>query len=176
MAQDTFRGSPDAAARLGARAEAAGAPTLNFGQRSLQRFMYVLITYWSIFWLLNGLDKFFNYPKFFGKTRDADFVAYFARLDLPDGLALIVLDAIGWLEILLGVSFFIGLFILRRTRKLTLINLEISLLAFLGFSIADILFGDRKELWEHGTYSILIIISYLSTLFIAREIPGFRRD
>ena len=87
-----------------------------------------------------------------------------------------VLDGIGWVEIALGISFFIGLFILRRTRKLTLINLEISLLAFLGFSIADILFGDRKELWEHGTYIILIIISYLSTLFIAREVPGLRRD
>ncbi len=176
MAKETFRGNPDAAARLGARTDDAEGSDLNFGQRSLQRFMYVLVTYWAIFWLLNGLDKFFNYPKFFGKTRDASFVEYFSRLDLPDWLALVVLDGIGWVEIALGISFFIGLFILRRTRKLTLINLEISLLAFLGFSIADILFGDRKELWEHGTYIILIIISYLSTLFIAREVPGLRRD
>ena len=173
MSQDTFRGRPEAAARLGARTEGAD---LSFGQKSLQRFMYVLITYWAIFWFLNGLDKFFNYPKFFGKTRDSSFVEYFSRLDLPDWLALFTLDLIGALEVLLGISFFIGLFILRRTRKLTLINLEISLLAFLGFSIADILFGDRKELWEHGTYSILIIISYLSTLFIAREVPGLRRE
>jgi uncharacterized membrane protein YphA (DoxX/SURF4 family) len=172
MAQETFRGRPDAAAKLGARTEGAGSSELSFGQRSLQRFMYVLV----IFWLLNGLDKFFNYPKFFGKTRAGSFVEYFSRLDLPDWLALVVLDGIGWLEIILGISFFIGLFILRRTRKLTLINLEISLLAFLGFSIADIMFGDRKELWEHGTYTILIIISYLSTLFIAREVPGLRRD
>ena len=154
---------------------AAAADKLNqgrtFGQHSLQRFMYVLTTYWFLFWFLNGLDKFFNYPHFFGVTRDQKFIKYFATLDLPPFVALVSLYAVGILEVLLGISFLVGLLLLHRTRKITLVNLELSLFIFLGFSIADILFGDRKELWEHGTYIVLIIISYLSTLLIARELP-----
>jgi hypothetical protein len=35
-----------------------------------------------------------------------------------------------------------------------------SILVFLAFSAGDILFGDRRELWEHGTFFILVIITY----------------
>ncbi len=45
--------------------------------------------------------------------------------------------------------------------------LKTGIFLFTVFSIGDILFGDRAELWEHGTFMILTLITYL--LYIMRE-------
>ena len=37
---------------------------------------------------------------------------------------------------------------------------------FLAFSVGDILFGDRQELWEHGTFMVLTLLTY--QLYIGR--------
>ena len=42
----------------------------------------LIAIYWMFFWLLNGLDKFFNYEFFnyeffFGENRHAQFIQYF---------------------------------------------------------------------------------------------------
>jgi hypothetical protein len=68
----------------------------------------LLPLFWSVFWLLNGLDKFCNAPGFFGVTRDAAFVEYFARLHLPAGVALGSLYLCGVTEVLLGLGFGAG--------------------------------------------------------------------
>ena len=35
-----------------------------------------------------------------------------------------------------------------------------SVLVFVIFSTGDILFGDRTELWEHGTFIVLCLLTY----------------
>ena len=35
-----------------------------------------------------------------------------------------------------------------------------SILVFVVFSVGDILFGDRAELWEHGTFLVLCLVTY----------------
>lgn len=133
----------------------------NITDNSLSRFYHLLSGYWFIFWLMNGLDKFFNEPTFFGVTRDAKFVDYFASIGLPEPLALFSLYAVGIYEIALGVLFFIGLAFGRKFKTIVLIGLELGITLFALFSLGDILFGDRKELWEHGCYIGLTVLSYL---------------
>lgn len=122
----------------------------------------LLLAFFTMFWLLNGLDKFLNrHPFWFGTARDAKFVDYFARIHLPAQMALTTLYSFGVLEILLGVSFALSLLIGRRIRPvLGQISFKVSILMFFAYSIGDILFGDRAELLEHGTYLALIIVCF----------------
>ncbi len=117
----------------------------------------MLLGFWCAFWLLNGLDKFFNQPHFFGVTRDEKFVEYFARLQLPPSLALGSLYTCGVAEALLGVGFAAAL--ATGLRALERLALKASLLIFFTFSVGDVLFGDRMELWEHVTFLVLVLAS-----------------
>ena len=128
----------------------------------------ILVAFWASFWLLNGLDKFFNGQYFFGVTRDEKFIDYFARLNLPSGPALVTLYTFGVLEIILGLSF-LSILVLRNVNPVfNRLNFKLSMLLFFAFSIGDILFGDRPELWEHGTFLVLAIISFEFFLFTER--------
>lgn len=138
----------------------------SYADYSVNRFQFLLTAYWAAFWLMNGLDKVFNGPNFFGITRDAKFADYFARIGLPEPVAMAALQGICVYEIALGVLFFVVLF--GRTRwgafdptRLNLIALELSLALFVFFTLGDVLFGDRAELWEHSCYIALAILSYL---------------
>ena len=129
-------------------------------ERSFARFHDVLAGFWLVFWLMNGLDKFFNQPTFFGVTRDGSFIEYFSRIDLPESVALFALYSIGVAEVALGISFIVALMSRERFKSLIVNNLEVALGIFVLFALGDILFGDRKELWEHGCYIGLIVLSY----------------
>jgi hypothetical protein len=144
----------------------------------------LLFTFWAMFWVLNGLDKFFNgkavkdetwgsYHKgWFGVNRDEKFIHYFDRLSLPEELALGSLYTFAVLEVLLGMAFLSLLFqgtpkVIHRT------CFKSSLILFTCFMTGDILFGDRTELWEHGTFMILVIITfqlYLDRALIRKEV------
>ena len=129
----------------------------------------ILSAFWASFWLLNGLDKFFNGEHFFGVTRDEKFIDYFAGLLLPSQLALTTLYAFGVAEVLLGLGF---LYILIRRDAppvLNRLNFKFSMLLFFAFSIGDILFGDRAELLEHGTFLVLVIVSFEFFLLVDRS-------
>jgi len=109
----------------------------------------------------------------YGVNRDEQMIEYFSRLNLPKEFALISLYSIGVLELLLGLAFsalFVwsvlpekmrenkaGLFADRTIHRLAFKG---SILVFMIFSVGDILFGDRTELWEHGTYIILCLYTY----------------
>ena len=54
---------------------------------------------------------------------------------------------------------------LQKRNKIIRLTFKISMAVFFGFSIFDILFGDRMELWEHGTFLILATIHYVYILF-----------
>jgi len=118
-----------------------------------------LLTFWTLFWLLNGLDKFFNSPTFFGVTRDEKFINYFASLALPANLALFTLYTFAILEVLLGLSFLHSLLNRRAPAILTKINFKLSMCLWIIFISGDILFGDRLELWEHSTFMVLSVVS-----------------
>jgi hypothetical protein len=166
----------------------------------------VIIAFWGLFWLLNGMDKIFNgtfepninsyatkyvaipnngqdtisfslYPMepkgWFGVNRDAKMIGYFKRLNLNEDIAIGSLYLIASLEILLGLSFLFDLFTRRKHFNLIRLNFKLTMLIFFGFTIFDILFGDRMELWEHGTFLILATIHFVYILF---GVPGKEFD
>lgn len=112
----------------------------------------------------------------YGITRDAKMTNYFARIGLPKWLALASLYVLGVFEVVLGLVFLAllawsALPRVTRERKTgrlrhftdrTIHRLAFKggIIIFLLFALGDILFGDRAELWEHGTYMVLCLITY----------------
>ena len=112
----------------------------------------------------------------FGVNRDEKIIGYFARLGLPSELALISLYFVGGIEIILGLAFLSILFykpLLPKqlekaleankafaTQTVHRLAFKASSLLFVVFMVMDILFGDRTELWEHGTSLILTALAY----------------
>jgi hypothetical protein len=106
----------------------------------------------------------------FGVNRDAKIINYFQRLYLPPWSALISLYTLALLEVFLGVIFsriFIEEYRKSRNLNPSIKNRTIHRLAFkfgiiifIIFTIFDIILGDRAELWEHGCFMILYLVSY----------------
>ena len=108
----------------------------------------------------------------YGVTRDAKFVAYFRTLHLPAGVALATLYTIGVIQLLLGGLFLALLYCCAQrpssqprnrafqTRATHRVAFKASALVFYVFCVGDVLFGDRMELWEHGTYLLLTLITW----------------
>jgi hypothetical protein len=46
------------------------------------------------------------------------------------------------------------------TQTIHRLAFKISSLLFVAFMVMDILFGDRTELWEHGTFLIMTALTY----------------
>src|SRR5260370_9578260 len=144
------------------------------------RLEYILYLFWALFWTLNGLDKFFNGtvvqtpsgPKefgWFGVTRDQKFIDYFAKLYLPKWTALSFLYTFDVLEIIVGLTFLLILFWRKMPSVFLRLVFKASMLIFLIFSVGDILFGDRQELWEHGTFMVLTLLTYQMYIGRAQE-------
>jgi len=85
---------------------------------------------------------------------------------------LVTLYGIAVAEIILGLTFLL-IFIksllpqhkiqkesLYGTRTLHRLAFKGSAAIFLFFATGDILFGDRTELWEHGTFFVMALLSY----------------
>ncbi|PZD94134.1 hypothetical protein DNH61_19465 [Paenibacillus sambharensis] len=132
-------------------------------------FAFIVHGFWAMFWLLNGLDKFFNHNYFYGVTRDEKFANYFATLNLPGYISAICLYAISVIEILLAIAFVVLAVKSASNKSLQSLAFKISMLIFFVFSAGDILFGDRAELWEHGTFLILVMTSFMLVQFQARQ-------
>lgn len=123
-------------------------------------FPAIIGMYWGGFWLLNGLDALFNSPEFFGYDHLADMIAHFALFNLPESLARLAIYLIAALEIVLGISFLIALFHARYEASQQRCNFKTSAFIFIGLSFGDVLIGDQTQLWEHGTYLLLVLGSY----------------
>lgn len=168
----------------------------------------ILFLFWTFFWGLNGLDKFFNGTSepildkgsatealvddktgevvytvqpsqkigWYGVNRDDKFANYFDRLSLPQWVATVSLYFFAILEIILAILFFwlflkqfsgrditddgdgkISLFEDRTVHRLIF---KLSIWIFIAFLTGDILFGDRAEVWEHGTFLLMTLITY----------------
>ena len=163
----------------------------------------VIFLFWTVFWVLNGADKFFNgefvanledwsakgvlvdsdgrtthtlHPMEtvgpFGVNRDAQMIGFYQRIYLPHEVALVSLYGIAALELSLGLAFLILLvwsFLPEeRKQKVGLLAdrtfhrmaFKGTMLIFVLFTIGDNLFGERTELWEHGTFLVLCLVTY----------------
>lgn len=110
----------------------------------------------------------------YGVTRDAKFANYFKALHLPPIIATITLYSVSVLEIILAFLFlflFCKQFMRDRDFEEGKVNLfsdrtvhrlifKASIWIFIAFLTGDILFGDRVEVWEHGTYLLMTIVTY----------------
>jgi len=112
----------------------------------------------------------------YGVSRNDKFENYFSRLGLPRWVALTSVYGIAVLEVVLGLAFLAvlawtvgpprwrertgGVFGLFHDRTVHRLCFKTGILIFLLFSVGDTLFGDRIELWEHGTFMILTLVTY----------------
>jgi len=104
----------------------------------------------------------------YGVSRNKKMVDYFSRLYLPAWAAYVVTYGIGIAEILIGLLFFYLLIYeftesrpyVVKIRILHRLAFKSSIMVFVAFTICDILIGDRVELWEHGCYLTLLLVSY----------------
>ena len=166
----------------------------------------ILFLFWTLFWGLNGFDKFFNGSSqlikerwasqgflvdkdktvvysiqpaekigWYGVNRDAKFINYFRTLNLPPAVATFTLYFFAILEIILAFLFF-WLFIrqfldnkdeetdgkisLIEDRTIHRLIFKASIGIFIAFIAGDILFGDRAEVWEHGTFLAMTLVTY----------------
>jgi hypothetical protein len=130
---------------------------------------YIVYGYWFLFWLMNGMDKFMHGasvslgggPLFtwFGKDRTEQFTKYFDRMDLaPEGIAPL-LGACGVIELGVAMLFAVALVSVRRFEQWSGAAFAACALMFLGFSVWDVVVGDRAELLEHGTYMGVVFIT-----------------
>ena len=166
----------------------------------------ILFLFWTLFWGLNGLDKFFNNTSqlikepwasqgflvdkdknvvysiqpsekvgWYGVNRDAKFNNYFRTLHLPPSMATVTLYFFAILEIIIAALFF-WLFLrqfydreddliegkknLIANRTIHRLIFKASIWIFIAFIAGDILFGDRIEVWEHGTYLAMTLVTY----------------
>lgn len=107
----------------------------------------------------------------YGVNRDDKFANYFSRLYLPPVVATVSLYFFAVLEIVLAALFLLlfvkqfgrddfsktGLFGDRTIHRFVF---KASIWIFIAFLTGDILFGDRAEVWEHGTFLLMTLITY----------------
>ncbi|MCR9056068.1 MAG: hypothetical protein NXI02_01920 [Rhodobacteraceae bacterium] len=130
----------------------------------------VVIVFWFFFWLLNGLDKFFapecRFRSLVGNHRVEKFTMYFDRLALDPALVEATLIFAGLVEF--GAA---GFFVWAAIKLLrgepgvayrTDLAITVSIAVFLGFTIFDVIVGDRAELLEHSTYIGVLLVSFLA--------------
>ena len=109
----------------------------------------------------------------FGVNRDAQMVGFFQRIHLPGEMALVSLYGIAVLELVLGLAFLVLLawsFLpeaakdkaeLLADRTFHHLAFKGSMMIFVLFIIGDNLFGERMELWEHSTFLVLCLVTYM---------------
>lgn len=144
----------------------------------------IALLYWFVFWLMNGLDKFLHgvsvsladRPLFtwFGKDRTEQFTKYFDRLDLPHEGITPLLGACGAIELAVAGLFALALADARRFEAWLGAAFAASALLFIGFSMFDVVAGDRAELLEHGTY-LGVVFATAAFLALTQFRPGAGR-
>ena len=109
----------------------------------------------------------------FGVNRNAKMVGFYQRIHLPREVALISLYGVAVLELVMGLAFLVLLawnFLpeaakdrveLLEDRTFHHLAFKGSLLIFVLFIIGDNLFGERMELWEHSTFLVLCLVTYM---------------
>ena len=134
-----------------------------------QLIRYSILIYWSLFWLLNIIDKIIGGSHFLwvGRDRFAQFQKFFASAGIESPViadfALVIAAA---LEAFAFVFFTGALLKLLKNNTETcrswfFIGISLTLATFTIFSIGDHVFGDRFELLEHTLFWFLTLFSWV---------------
>lgn len=130
----------------------------------------LVIGHWAVYWVMNGLDKFLNRTDlglftWHGKDRSEQFGTYLENTGLPQSILDGLLYVTGVIEFLVAIPLILTLIASAKgagiNRKLFEYGFMVSAAIFSGFSFFDVIFGDRAELWEHGTFLIGLLLCYL---------------
>ncbi len=148
--------------------------TKNNNQQDLVR--YFIIGYWSLFWLLNVIDKIIGGAHFLfvGRDRFAQVERFFDSIGLEHPLyANVALIVTAGLEIFALVFFLGSLYYLisknlDTARSWFFIGIGFTLATFTFFSIGDQVFGDHFELLEHGLFWFIALLSLIVFINIDR--------
>ncbi len=136
----------------------------------------VLSLYWFLFWVFNGLDKFFNAESFFGANFKMMLEgALLPSLDLSTSLASPIAIIVGVVELLLGLLFLVALasFIRNKPHRYEVGTacIGLSVLFFAMLSAGAILFGARDAMLQHGVFIGTLLLSGL-TLSASKRAAG----
>ncbi len=127
------------------------------------------VFHWAMYWVMNALDKFLNRTDlgiftWYGKDRSVQFGGYFEKTAVSDAWLHPLLYLTGVIEFLVFIPLFLALWGIHKDGVLYRKHLERGMFwgasIFTGFSFFDVIFGDRAELWEHGTFMILVLVCY----------------
>ena len=142
------------------------------GRNHLRVIAGGVVLYWAVFWIMNGMDTFLCGRdvlafRWHGKDRTDQFGTYLHRIEVDASLVEPILIFAGIWEIALGLGFLATLWSLVRVFPSSAavsgppITVSASILALTGFSAFDVVVGDRAEMLEHGTYMMLVLMSWL---------------
>jgi hypothetical protein len=130
---------------------------------------FLILFYWSVYWLFNSIDKYIAGSQFLwvGKDRFAQFLRYFDSAGWDNAaLANFSLIIVAVLEIF-AFLFFTGALIhliqkrQKVARSMFSLGIGLTLTTFTLFSIGDHIFGDRFELLEHTLFWVLTLFSWV---------------
>ncbi len=128
------------------------------------------VFHWAMYWLMNGLDKFLNRTElglftWHGKDRNPQFGGYFENTALPEHLIQPVLVFTGIVELLVFIPLAMVLAGVVSSGTVSRRAFEAGFFwgaaIFTGFSFCGVIFGDRAELWEHGTFLVTLLACYM---------------
>ena len=137
---------------------------------------YLILIYWSLYFLLNSIDKMIGGAHFLfvGKDRFAQIERFFDSLGLGDPIITnIALIITAGLEIFAFVFFTGALYHLIKknidaTRSWFFVGIVLTLILFTYFSIGDQIFGDHTELLEHGLFWFITLLSWIVFIHIEK--------
>ena len=141
-------------------------------QAAIKSLGFLIIGYWALFWLLNGLDKFLCRTDlgpltWFGNHREEKFTMYMDRLGFGDAIVNPTLVFAGIWELAIAALCAYAMVVFARPgpvapRMLWSIRaVGATIITFIGFCIFDVVVGDRAELLEHSTYIGVAVVSYM---------------
>lgn len=135
-------------------------------------FTFLFSGYWFVFWMMNGLDKFFygeslGFIDWHGKDRHEQMNRYFGNIGVENVDVDAVLNFAGVVEVLAALPFVVvavlilfgGNDLFAKACQFMKAGLIGGFCVFLGFIIFDIIAGDRLELLEHSTYLVVVAVS-----------------
>ena len=133
-------------------------------------FRFGILLYWSLFWLINSIDKIIGGSQFLwvGKDRFAQFQRFFASANWENpmvaNVALIIVAALEIFAFLFYTGALIHLFDKKQNmaRSWFVIGICFTLAIFTIFSIGDHIFGDRFELLEHTLFWFITLFSWVA--------------
>ncbi|MDZ7897727.1 MAG: hypothetical protein U5N85_06820 [Arcicella sp.] len=130
---------------------------------------YFILIYWTLFWLLNIVDKVIGGAHFLfvGKDRFAQIERFFDSLGLGEPIvANTALIITAGLETFAFVFFAGALFHFAKknidaTRSWFFIGIALTLITYTYFTVGDQIFGDHFELLEHGLFWFIALLSWI---------------